>query len=527
MLDVDTIDTTDLMRGLAEIDGAHDGYADAAAYAAGEVDEVFASPAIREKLAAETDTDAYRFNLAKTAITALLNKVALAGISVTGNDQATAEIARIRKTNRMELLEPEVTKRTFTTGDNYVAVMPVYGRDQAGDPTDEVVNVRVFLHSPAGVRAVYADDDPITPVYVIKSWWEGDDADQADTRRRRADLYYALDPARTPYPNDGACRILRYVTHRGTVGATAAEWEPYLDDGQDLADWVIDYEQGLPWFHFRTGLPYGRPEHADAYGAQNAVNKLLITQLNGADSHGFPQRYGILEAAAALDENHDDPNWGDDADSDDTGTTTGAASSGMRSGPGTMQILAGMKAVGQWDPADPKVFIDPTDLYVRIMSQTTQTPLDDFDPSREQPSGESRRRKEAPLVAKADNRLLYLGSTWGDLWRYALKLRGLAVDEVNVQWKPTSQITDAEGWATLKAKHDLGVPLEQCLLEAGYTSEQAKEWAAEYDRRAKEQAALAQAQAAAAIASREPQPAIEATPGQGDPQQEEGEDGGN
>jgi hypothetical protein len=482
--DLDLIDTTDLMRGVKDIDDAADAYEEADKYYRGDVDEVFASPQVRLKLQAETDTDAYRFNLAKTAVTALLNKVALAGISVTDNDEATEEIARIRRTNRMELIEPEVHKRAFVTGDTYVAVMPVYGRDDAGDPTDEVTGVRVFLHSPAGVRAVYGDDDPLTPIFVIKSWWEdlhaaGDDGGVKVERIRRADLYYPLDPDRTPYANDGSCRILRWVTRRGTAGATGAEWEPYLSDGQDLDDWVIDYPLGLPWFHFRTGLPYGVPEHADAYGPQNAVNKLLITQLYGTDSHGFPQRYGLLDAAAALDENHDDPDWGDDTDSDDTGTAAGGVSSGMRTGPGTMQTLTGMKEVGQWDPADPKVFIEPTDMYVRLMSQTTQTPLDDFDPSRDQPSGESRRRKEAPLVAKADNRLLYLTATWADLWRYALKLRGHAVDEVDVQWKPRSQITDTEGWQTLKLKHEMGVPLEQLLIEAGYTPEQAKTWAAE------------------------------------------------
>ena len=43
----------------------------------------------------------------------------------------------------------------------------------------------------------------------------------------------------------------------------------------------------------------------------------------------------------------------------------------------------------------------------------------------------------------------------------------------------SEQITDTDGWQTLKLKHELGVPLAQCLVEAGYSPAQAEAWAAE------------------------------------------------
>lgn len=454
----------DLLIGVREIDEAVGDYVDAEAYYTGNVPEVFASSRIRRIIARTGEK--YRFALASTPVRVLANRVILVGVTA-GSQDADATIAEVRRANRMQLLEPELHRSVFEFGDAYLFSWPVL------DAADNVIGLQVVQNSPEVVRAIYSDDDPHTPLYVIKSWVER----AGDEKTRRADVYYDAH-----VDDDGIerpARIERYVTKSGAGirGRCGSDWEEYTDDGQE--EWLIEHAFGMPWHHFRNGSPYGTPEHALAYGAQDAITKMLITQLTCTDSHGWPQRYGLVDASAVLDQNNDDPDWDDDDDADDDGTPAGGSSSGERGGPGTMQTLTGVREVGQFAAADPSVFLDPVDAYVRLMAQLTDTPLWDFDPSKEQPSGVSRRRAEAPLIAKIVNRELYLTDVWAVFWGRALTLLDVGeAPAVSVTWAPPYVAQDAGEFDLLDAKRRLGVPVEQLLVEAGYTSAQAAEWAA-------------------------------------------------
>lgn len=460
----DTSWTDDLLAGVREIDAAAEGYEDAEDYFTGDVPEVFAAPAVRRKLAATGER--YKFALASTPVKVLADRVVLTGVS-TGRPQLDQIVSAVRTTNRMQLLEPNVHLSTFKFGDAYLFSWPDL------TPDGRVVGVRVLLNEPATVRAVYGEDDPNAILYVIKAWVER----SADgTKRRRADVYYDAteDDAGRPV----RARIERFVTKDGSGprGHQSGDWQQFLDDGQE--EWLIEHDFGLPWTHFRNGAPYGTPEHALAYGPQDAITKLLITQITTTDHHGWPQRYGLIDPAAVLDQNESDPDWGDDLDADDDSTAEGGVSSGERDGPGTMKKFTGMREVGQFATADPDVFIQPVDLYVRLMSQLTGTPLYDFDPSKDQPSGVARRRAEAPLIAKIGNRELYLSDTWAQFWGRVFELLDVEdAPEVAVSWRPAFVIDDTEGLDVLAAKRALGVPVEELLVEAGYTREQASAWA--------------------------------------------------
>ncbi|WP_143860713.1 hypothetical protein, partial [Nocardia cerradoensis] len=67
------------------------------------------------------------------------------------------------------------------------------------------------------------------------------------------------------------------------------DFEPYGDD------WLVINEFGtLPVFHFTTGIDqYGKPEHEAAYAAQDAINKLLASQMASVEHYGFPTRYAL------------------------------------------------------------------------------------------------------------------------------------------------------------------------------------------------------------------------------------------
>ena len=47
---------------------------------------------------------------------------------------------------------------------------------------------------------------------------------------------------------------------------------------------------------------YGVPEHANAYGPQNAINKLVATLMSTTDAQGFKSRYA-LQKSGTIDEN--------------------------------------------------------------------------------------------------------------------------------------------------------------------------------------------------------------------------------
>src|SRR5690606_19596793 len=130
-----------------------------------------------------------------------------------------------------------------------------------------------------------------------------------------------------------------------------------LDDDQDPDAWSLDNPtERVPFVHYRTATPYGRPVHRAAYSPQDAINKLLITQLTTTDSHGWPQRYALTDRGADLDTASDVPDWDDDADSDDgVENRLGGTVSQLRSGPGTIMDLVGKRAVGQFDAANPSV----------------------------------------------------------------------------------------------------------------------------------------------------------------------------
>jgi hypothetical protein len=442
---------TDLMIGLGALAENFDDYEIAETYYEGCPDELIGNAQLRRLLVQGGYGERFRINLAKTPVDALLGKVQISSIT-TDSEAGDAALALLREDNLMELQEGETHRRTFEYGDAYLIVWPDAQDDDTedGDRSLAASKVQISYNSPQTVRMIYDDDHPNRKKFAVKSWFNGS--------RWRADLYY---------PD----RIEPYISKTKERPTTDDGWEPYTEDE---GTWPLVNPYGeIPVFHFRNGLPYGRPEHKDAYAPQDAVNKIVATQMASTDSQGFPQRYGLLDPEAVLNENNDDPFRDNETEVDSTvDASRKGQRSGLRGGPGTMLFLAGLKEVGQFATADSKNFMDPLEVYVRLMAQVTTTPLHYFDPSGDQPSGESLRAADAPLIAKARNRKQYLTPTWQDVYKFALKLMGVVVASVDVQWAPDTTIDDVAGWEVIEKKIANGVTQDQALREAGYTDEQ-------------------------------------------------------
>src|ERR1043165_1471173 len=132
------------------------------------------------------------------------------------------------------------------------------------------------------------------------------------------------------------------------------------------------------------------------------------------------------------------------------------------------------------------------------MAVICTTPLHLFDPSGDQPSGQSVRAQDAPFVEKIKDRQEGATDSWQDSQAFALHLLGITDPVVDVRWNAAETIDDKDSWQTAQIKSALGVPQRQLLLEAGYSDDQVKSWlesptddAAELSRRLADLSSLA------------------------------------
>ncbi|MEV6504802.1 hypothetical protein AB0M61_01605 [Streptomyces sp. NPDC051642] len=441
---------SDLMFGIEELKEARPGYDQAQTYYDGKVPEVFTSVRLRRALAAHNiDFD---LNFAKTPVDAVCDRLEIAGI--TGqNDAETALISKVWQDNQLDLEMPDTFRRAGEFGDAYLIVLPVYGDGE------QVIRVEMFYNSPQTVRVIYDEENPRRKRFTIKRWCDGP--------YQRVELIY----------DD---RTERWTTGKNSSGDKPNDWLHWPADGEDPESWLIEHDWGESCvFHFRTDRPYGVPEHYGAYGPQNAITKLQATHMGTVDYQGFPQRYALTETATT-DTSDLEPGDFDDGDwpinEQGLGPSDSGDDSSLKAGPGEMMLLRGFKQVGQFDAAQPNVFLDPITFNVRAMAVICTTPLHLFDPSGEQPSGQSVRAQDAPFTKKVSNRQLSYGATLREAFAFALRRLGIPDPVVTIHWKPAETVDDVEGWQTVQAKIAAGVPRRQALIEAGYRAEQVDAW---------------------------------------------------
>lgn len=448
--------TRDLIDAYAELCEARPGYAIAEDYYDGDVDELYASDKVAKLLAKSGLNDLDQFNFARIPVDAVVNKLRIT--AVTGPPDAEDDIADLFRRNQLRQELPGLHRRGCSLGDAYLMVWP------ETDENGAVLGVNMYCNSPATVRAIYDDEHPLRMKLVIKSWREGTGKEQLT----RADLYYPGEPG----------HVERWIW-RGRHTSKQNKWEHYDADGEWSTPYPWDFE-GMPWFHYRTDRPYGRPEHYAAYGPQSAINKIVLAHLATVDFQSLPQRYGLIDPA--VDQSGMQTDFDPDNPEDDEGDPESPLNpSQLRNDPGEMWMLQGLKGVGQFAAADPDVYLRPFDRYIKAMAQLTYTPMHLFDSTGAAISGDSRREANDQLNAKVEDRQESFGATHVDAFVFALRLLGWDEPAVTVQWAPVEQVTDAQGWATVAAKIAAGMPREQALVEAGCDREQVKAWLAALD----------------------------------------------
>jgi hypothetical protein len=418
----------DMKKAIDMIRDRRNQYLTAEAYYEGTVGEIFTNARWYQLLTANRSD--FRFNFARTVVDSVLNRLEVNNITAM-TDEANRKINDIWMMNDLQIDADEIHRNALVFGDCYSIVW-----------TDVEGNITVDYNSPLTTIMIYDDENPRIKKFAAKLW-------------------------QTEDPNDYTKKIARlnmYYEDRIEKFQMSGEIENVVSvGGFVLIDTVENPWNQIPVFHFRTTKQYGRPEHMDAYGPQDAINKLIITHMNTVDYQGAPQRYALsgMGNSAEFD------------DFNDSGSEEENLGS-LKNGPGELWYLKGVSKVGEFSPADHKVFTEPVKDFVRSMASITNTPLHYFEKTGNVPSGEGLRTAEAPLLKKVEDRQITFGSTWADLFRFILKIDNEAEPNVQVKWRAVESMDSLDAWEVAVKKRVVGVSLEQVLIEMGYDVEVAE-----------------------------------------------------
>lgn len=457
------------VTALAEIQQCQPSYEEAWSYADGSRTEVFASATVARALRASGVH--FNVNVARRPIDAVLDRLSIAAVTVVEDEPAeegepTPDTAgdtltdvlvqQVWTANEMDLEWPAAMRKALSYGDGYLLVWP--GEVEG--------SVDLWFNEPTTMRIFYDPENPRRKLFAAKAW-------RVDDEQIRLTIY-------------AADRIERWITAPKSRGDKASDFMPFVDvdvqeDGETDQGDEPHIEPNpfgaVPVFHLRVNdRPYGRPEHYDVFGAQDAITKLLATLMSTVDYHGAPQRYA-LTGRRTTDEVTD---LFDDDDEDMT-TKPDAGMSNLQSGPGQLWLLKNVDAIGQLDPADVDAFMKPTSMYVRFVAALTATPIRYFEPTAVMPSGAAADADEGPLLKKCETHEKEFGGALQDALEFALLVLGYSGAEVSVRWEPGQSVTDVAGWQAVNEKIKAGVPVRQALLEAGYTAEQVDGWMYDHD----------------------------------------------
>jgi hypothetical protein len=413
---------SDIKKAIDLIVNRRNVYVTAESYYEGTQSEVFPNQRWY-KLLGNAGSD-FRFNFSRTVVDSVLNRLEIANILGT-TDSVNQKINSIWEMNDLKLDANEIHKRALVYGDCYAIVW-----------TDVNGNVTIDYNSPLTTVVVYDDENPRVKKYAAKMWQTKDSQDKNIVK---LNLYYAD-------------RIEKY--------STFGDLDNLVSSTSFVLSEIIENPWGqIPVFHFRTSKQYGRPEHVDAFGPQDAINKLIVTHMTTVDYQGAPQRYALAGNgnSAEFDDFNDD-----DVAANNLGT--------LKNGPGELWYLKGVSKVGEFSPADHTVFTEPVKDFVRSMASITNTPLHYFEKTGNVPSGEALRTAESPLLKKVEDRQISFGNTWRDMFRFILMVEGMDSD-VQVKWQSVESMDSLDAWEVAVKKRVVGVSLEQVLLEMGYDLE--------------------------------------------------------
>lgn len=356
------------------------------------------------------------------------------GTSATTVDSVNSATRLIWNANRMRIRAGEVHKEALIYGDAYMIIWP----DSAG-------NAVMYPNRAANVTVKYDDEQPGKIIRAAK-YWRGAD------KRIRLNLLYPdrIEKYVSPKSNVQSPRLRGEGL--GSVDLSTLDFGPWTSDG----DPVIPNPFGIvPVFHFANNAgigAFGRSELDATIPIQDGLNKSMLDMLVAMEYSAFRQRWAA----------------GIEIEIDNDGKVVPPFTSGVDH----LWVSQNADAsFGDFATANLEQFLKVKDSFRGDIASVTGTPLHYFMQSqmRNTSSGEALRKAETRFIAKVRDRQESFGQIWADAMQFALTIEGKGHGvRLITDWEDPAPMSDKEFLENILLKKQIGLPVEQALIEAGY-----------------------------------------------------------
>lgn len=381
-------------------------------------------------------------NWCAVVVDSVLDKLRLVGVTgpthegegedadADGEPPWRAPANEIWRTNQLEIEAKLAHQYAAITGEAAIIVTP---HEETGEP-------EIYANDPRLVHVAYDPNRPREIAWAGKFWEQGG--------RTFATLYYpdALEYYVAPKPWSDLQNVSSFVLDEEAGGAAKHDW------GR------------VPVFHLCTGARLAYSDLDSVIPLQNAVNKLLADMMVAAEFGAFKQRF-IISNGDIMTQLKNAPNEIWDIPSDPEGRTQ----------------------VGELSAADVTNYLEPIEHLINEIGGISRTPRHQFlHQAGGAPSGEALAREEAPLNAKAENRIAYFTPVWRDALGFALELAGepQAAGVIEPQWAPVGALPPSAEAELVRTYTQAGMPLVSALRRAGMSEAVIEEVREEQEREA-------------------------------------------
>jgi hypothetical protein len=423
----------DIPTALKRLRANADRYSRAERYYNGEHDLAFATEKFQSTFG--TLFREFALNLCPIVCDAVRDKLRVTGFSLetpdSGDDHGTETPAdsvshaakRIWRRNRMGTRSGEVHKEALRSGDAYVIVW-----------ADANGRAAIYPNRARSMYVVYDDEEPGRILWAAKYW-------PTQEGYVRLNLFY---------PD----RIEKYISRNRADGLIpdAAGFIPFEAKSEKAV--VANPYGRVPVFHFANNADLGaagRSELESAFAIQDGLNKSVLDMLVAMEFAAFRQRW-----VAGIEVNRDED-----------GTATAPFSAGVDH----LWIAESSDArFGDFQGSDLVQFLKVKDSFRLDIASVTGTPLHYFmQNTTGLPSGESLKKAETRFLAKVRNRQESFGQVWADAMSLALAIEGSGSDNTLLtSWEDPAPLAEREFLENILLKKQIGLPVEQALIEAGY-----------------------------------------------------------
>jgi hypothetical protein len=437
----------ELERGLALMKAKAPGYEMAEDYHEGTAEEKYVAKWMKKIFG---EVSSFRITMSAVPVDKLVGRVRFNGFDIDTVESGKAIVSAFDQNLGKGLIR-RLIHTAAKMGDAYALVWP-------GEEGEVAVD---FCDPRAGIL-LYDEERPRVPRAFLKTWRDG--------KRFRVNVYL---------PNGTGERwITKQVEGKEFDVASRLDpeqYEPFIPDGEEYEDstFTSDIEGFFPAVHFVHGDgQYGTPAHIKAYGSQDAITKIVVTEMSDFEKTGAPVRYGLRDNPNEDDGTEPEFFSGEEIVAD----VDPSRAPKLNGAPGAFTFFDNLKEIGQLDNPDPDAFGKPFERYIRAMATLTGTPIFEFDFGGEMPSGVALKRATRDIDNHAKTYVEQLGRPMEVLAARIGKAIGREASSVVANFAPITTIDDLEGWDVLAKKIEHGVPVSVVLLEAGYTTKQVEEW---------------------------------------------------